>query len=162
MPWTSVEALQRLTNRFKLQSYPINYSTALWLPPQVVPVTSIDNLLRTPKMQERNSSVTANGKYSALLVPTGKRWWVYMIHAKKHAGDTFDWNELYYRDADYPTVDMAISVLAANVEEQVFEFSSPVPMDAGDRVLVDVENIGGGPPYQLECQALIEEEDAYY
>ena len=83
-----VSIVPRLTTKFDLtevEGYP---ATPFFLREELLPVTSIDELLKTPTIANYDVASTATGWKLATTVPQGKRWTLVAAAANRTTGSS--------------------------------------------------------------------------
>lgn len=144
------EVVKRLTNRFKLQE---SGNAMLQLGDDVIPITSADELLKTPEIATASLNLTAaSGRTVAFTVPANKRWRLWHIY---RGGSTAQ-SSVGIQKADtttFTTFSTTIGTAAVSVN------SINYPMDTGWTIVMD--NTNNGADSGVSCKILYEEEDAY-
>lgn len=149
------ELFIRLFRRFLLEESSTVPSEPAGVSKVIVPITNADELVATYGVKEGISAVTAQGLYQPLTVPAKKRWKVGFIMADRASG-TFTVNRFYYSDV---SENKSLILYQTTGAVTIFTYLYNLVMDEGDRIGVLVDSYTGAG--NLECRAVIAEEDAY-
>lgn len=147
------EALARLTNRYSLvpsQSYGVD------LLPLIIPVTQLDELVRTPQGGTDTISITSAGTKDGTVVPSGKRWRLHMISAILASG-TWTMSQVGIQDVSKSVT--PILVHQTGQTALLWTTGHPVTLDEGDKIRVVVD--GYTSTGDLSLRYWYSEEDAY-
>lgn len=149
--------IERLVKRFRLSDHP--NQAGLWtLSPRIVPVTNVDDLLKTlnfPAFVTYN--VTATGLITLDTVPVGKRRKYHAISAGLATG-TFTVNAFALANGSASFYAKTFTP-ASGITYTPGNGDNPILLDAGWLIQVNVDSkaVNG----TLNYTALYEEEDAY-
>lgn len=154
--WTSVNVFQRLVEQLKLQTYPIDPSQSLWLPPHLQPTLEVSQLLKTPAIARYvNLGVSGNGNLETIKVPAGYRYWLHAISTDRTSGDFSVTPKLKNGTSGYY---IQLNDGAADGDTLTW-FGTPYPMDPGDAIYVTIGSyVGAG---QVDVYIAIQTEYAY-
>jgi hypothetical protein len=145
------EALQK---RLKLDDKLFLPEATLFLP-TIQPMTSVDELLKTPKIYSAVKAYTANAAYLAHTVPEGKRWHLRIAEAAISSGTAAIAN-LYISDG---VVLCGLDPYGASVQDYVWMATSDLIMNEGWWLSVVIMGFAGAG--NVTVNVVIEEEDAY-
>ena len=125
--WIGVHIFERLVNRFMLQTTPLLPEDPFILHKQIVPVTQIDELLKTLNIASKDCNLfDGDDHVTAFQVPIGKRWKLYSWWQSASTGDS----AREFANAD-ETIRFAPEAAVATAK---FDWLTGFPMDEGWRL----------------------------
>jgi len=154
--FVNVEYVERLIRRFKLATTP-SRPDPYYLTSLILPVTNIDNLLKTSKIElTYDADPGATGWFEVALCPLAKRRELLILYATRSLGATITIDDSRLYDTD-GVLFMPISSQTAGV--QLLErFEQPIPWLAGQTIQIHLAAHNAGDKMQVRV-LFLEEDD---
>lgn len=149
--WVSVDIIDRIVKRFQLQETPIEPGLDWTVVKNIQPVTQVDALLISIKMDTATKDISgAGGGYiTYFTVPKGKRWRLKALHMQASTGNT----------KAAITDGVAVFSFSATTTNGYYIYLLDLPLDTGWKI--DGLETNNGADTAIFMVILYEEEDAY-
>lgn len=150
----SFDVWRRLYTRFQLEPGPSVIGGVPEVGTSIIPVTQVDDLLRTAKVQVSGiTDLSGGGAFAKrmLTVPTGKRWRVTTVHRTATTGGT--------RVLIINKPGVSVNVSAVGTSEEMVVIGEALILDEGWSI--GMRETGDGADTAELVQATFTEEDAF-
>lgn len=154
IPSKNFDVWTRLYQRYTLEPGPLRSSRAA-VGLTVQPITDADRLLQTARVTRFTLTVAGIGIQSVATVPAGERWTLGPMAVNLDSG-TWTHSQIHIED---PVTGQSLEVLryTATGGIQLFELGSPMDLDPGWSVQVNIAAFTSGGDLVLDLYRIIQE-----